>query len=71
MFLRSDDFDTLNTDALTAWMNIVREIRPREIMVYTIDRETPDKSLGRYSVEEMTAMVQPLIDEGFKIQVRG
>ena len=71
MFLRSDDFDTLNTDALTAWMNIVREIRPREIMVYTIDRETPDKSLGRYSMEEMTAMVQPLIDEGFKIQVRG
>lgn len=71
MFLRSDDFDTLTEDALSAWMDIVREVRPREIMVYTIDRETPDKSLGRYTVEEMTAMVQPLIDEGFKIQVRG
>ena len=40
-------------------------------MVYTIDRETPDKSLGKYTVEEMTAMVQPLLDEGFDIQVRG
>ena len=71
MFLRSDDFNTLTADALAAWMNIVREVSPREIMVYTIDRETPDKSLGRYTVEEMISMVQPLIDEGFKIQIRG
>ena len=40
-------------------------------MVYTIDRETPDKSLMKYTVEEMTAMMQPLIEEGFKIQIRG
>lgn len=71
MFLRSKEFDTLKDGGLAAWMDIVRELRPREIMVYTIDRETPDKSLGRYTVEEMTEMVQPLIDEGFKIQVRG
>ena len=50
---------------------IVRELRPREIMVYTIDRETPDKSLSKYTVEEMTALVQPLLDEGYKIQIRG
>ena len=71
MFLRSYEFDTLSEKALSAWMDIVRELTPREVMVYTIDRETPDKSLGRYTIEEMTAMVQPLIDEGFKIQVRG
>ena len=71
MFLRAQDFDTTEKDSLEAWMNIVRELRPREIMVYTIDRETPDKSLGKYTVDEMTAFVQPLLDEGFKIQVRG
>ena len=71
MFLKSPDFDTASKDALQGWMNIVRELRPREIMVYTIDRETPDKSLGKYTVEEMTAFVQPLLDEGFKIQIRG
>ena len=52
-------------------MDIVRRLRPREIMVYTIDRETPDKSLAKYSVEEMTAFVRPLLDEGFNIQIRG
>lgn len=71
MFLKSPDFDTATPEALTKWMDIVRELRPREIMVYTIDRETPDKSLEKYTVEEMTAFVQPLIDEGFKIQIRG
>lgn len=71
MFLRSPEFDTASPEALAAWMDIVREIRPREIMVYTIDRETPDKSLAKYTVDEMAAFVKPLVDEGFRIQVRG
>ena len=71
MFLKSPDFDTAAPEALAGWMNIVRELRPREIMVYTIDRETPDRSLEKYTVGQLTALVQPLIDEGFTIQVRG
>ena len=71
MFLKSEEFDTASPVALTAWLDIVRKLKPRQVMVYTIDRETPDKTLRKYSVEEMTAMVQPLIDEGFDVQVRG
>lgn len=71
MFLRSPEFDTVASGALEAWIDIVRMLKPRQVMVYTIDRETPDKSLQKYTVEEMTAMVQPLINEGFDIQVRG
>jgi wyosine [tRNA(Phe)-imidazoG37] synthetase (radical SAM superfamily) len=69
MFLRSPDFDL--TETLEQWRSLVRLLKPREIMVYTIDRETPDKSLGKYTVEEMTEFVSPLIDEGFTLQVRG
>ena len=71
MFVRSQEFDTTLPEALFGWMDIVRQLRPREIMVYTIDRETPDKSLAKYSVEEMTGFVRPLLDEGFNIQIRG
>lgn len=71
MFLKSPDFDTTTPEAIQAWIEIVREIRPREIMVYTIDRETPDKRLEKYTVEQMTGFVQPLLDDGFKIQIRG
>jgi hypothetical protein len=40
-------------------------------MVYTIDRQTPDESLKKYTIEQMTTFVQPLLDEGFKIQIKG
>ena len=71
MFLRSSEFDLSDEKQLSAWMDIVREIRPREIMVYTIDRETPDKSLGKYTIDEMRSFVAPLVNEGYKIQIRG
>lgn len=71
MFLKSPDFDLSDPEQLERWRDIVRLLRPREIMVYTIDRETPDKSLEKYTVREMEAFVAPLLDEGFRIQVRG
>lgn len=71
MFLKSPDFNTAEADALVRWMDIVREVGPREIMVYTIDRETPDKSLEKYTVDEMRELVRPLIEEGYDIQIRG
>lgn len=71
IFLKSASFDTLSPEALAGWMDIVRKLHPREIMVYTIDRETPDKTLMKYTVEQMRELVQPLIDEGFNIQIRG
>ena len=69
MFLRSPDFDLGQT--VEDWRNIVRRLKPRETMVYTIDRETPDKTLQKYTVEQMTEFVKPLQDEGYVIQVRG
>lgn len=71
MFLKSPEFDLSEPESLGAWLDIVRELKPRQVMVYTIDRETPDKTLEKYTVEEMTAFVKPLIDEGFDVQIRG
>ena len=71
MFLRSEEFDAQEANALAAWIEIVRELKPREVMVYTIDRETPDKTLRKYSVEEMQEFVGPLVNEGYNVQIRG
>ena len=70
MFLRSADFDSSAPEVLQPWMDIVRRLRPREIMVYTIDRPTPQEGLCKFTAEEMHSLVQPLIDEGFKIQIK-
>lgn len=65
------DFDSSRPEVLEGWMEIVRQLRPREIMVYTIDRPTPAQGLEKFTVEEMTTLVQPLIDEGFNLQIKG
>ena len=71
MFLRSKDFDSADPEVLNGWMDIVRVLRPREIMVYTIDRPTPEEGLQKFTVDEMHRLVQPLNDEGFLIQIKG
>lgn len=71
MFLRSKDFDSSSPEVLNGWMDIVRTLKPREIMVYTIDRPTPEEGLQKFTVDEMRSLVQPLIEEGFVIQIKG
>ena len=71
MFLRSKDFDSSNPEVLNGWMDIVRQLKPREVMVYTIDRPTPEAGLQKFTVEEMQTLVKPLLNEGFVIQIKG
>jgi len=71
MFLISDDFDSSEPAQLAAWMDIVRDIRPREIQVYTLDREAPKAGLKKFTVDQMREFVRPLIEEGFKVLIRG
>lgn len=71
--LRSKEyrFDSSSPEVLEGWMQIVRELKPRQVMVYTIDRPTPAQGLERFTPEEMKCLVQPLIDEGFNLQIKG
>ena len=48
------------------WLNIVKEIAPREVMIYTIDRETPVEGLMKATREELDRIVALLEKEGIK-----
>lgn len=71
MFLKFPGFNTADPENLKAWIDIVRETRPREVMVYTLDREAPASGLEKFTVEEMSRAVQPLVDDGFTVQIKG
>ena len=71
MFLRFPGFSTEEPENLKAWMDIVRETKPREVMVYTLDREAPAQGLEKFTVDEMREAVKPLVDEGFTVQIKG
>lgn len=70
--LRGNGFDSSNPEVIGPMMDIVRLLKPREWMVYTIDRATPMQGLEKFSPQEMKALVQPIIDEGItKAQIKG
>jgi len=71
MFLKSKDFDSSSPEVLNGWMDIVRLLKPREVMAYTIDRPTPEEGLQKFTVEEMRTFLKPLLDEGFNLQIKG
>lgn len=55
------------TDAYVApWLEAVKEIAPSAVMIYTIDRETPDKHLKKASRETLDAIRDRVIAAGIK-----
>ena len=40
-------------------------------MAYTLDREAPMPGLVKFTVEEMTNLLKPLVEEGFNVQIKG
>ena len=71
MFLRSCVFDSSAPQVLYGWMRIALDLRPREVMVYTIDRPTPEAGLEAFTEAEMRALIRPLTDAGLKVKVYG
>ena len=70
MFLKGevDGVDVNNTgeEYVAPWIEAVKEIAPREVMIYTIDRETPQKGLLKATPDELDRIVKRLTDAGIK-----
>ncbi|MBQ8270332.1 MAG: radical SAM protein [Bacteroidaceae bacterium] len=58
--------DNTTDQYVEPWIKAVKEIAPRECMIYTIDRETPFKGLQKATKEELDRIVEKLHDEGIK-----
>ena len=69
MFLRGPGFDSSAPEVLLPWMDVVRDLHPRKVMVYTLAREAPAQGLEAFTAEQMRTLVRPLLEEGFDIQI--
>lgn len=61
MFMRGTtdeglDVDNTSEDFVAPWLEAIKDIRPQEVMIYTIDRETPDSHLLKAGHEELDAI---------------
>ncbi|MDE5730071.1 MAG: radical SAM protein [Alistipes sp.] len=60
MFLRGEyegrAVDNTTEREVAAWLELVAQIRPRQVMVYSLDRDTPCKTLRKVPREELQAI---------------
>lgn len=58
------DVDNTSDKYVLPWLKVVKDIAPKQVMIYTIDRETPDKDLQKATHEELDRIVDLLTKEG-------
>ena len=73
MFLRGEyqgqHIDNTSCEEVAAWLQLVKEIAPRQVMVYSLDRDTPCKTLEKVSREELMAIAQQVEELGIPCSV--
>lgn len=75
MFLRGtyqgEAIDNSTREEVDAWINLITEIKPSQVMIYTIDRDTPAAGLEKLKIGELQQIANQLQALGFKVQVSG
>ena len=71
LFMCGTDDDGVSVDNTTPeyvnpWLEAVTHIAPREVMIYTIDRETPVQGLQKASPATLDRIVEQLKERGIK-----
>ena len=73
MFLRGEykgeRVDNTTEKEVSAWLEVLKEIAPKQVMIYSIDRETPADSLEKVSCEDMETIAGKVRNLGMECTV--
>ncbi len=69
--LQRQSVDNTTEKEVSAWLKLVKELNPREVMIYTIDRETPAKELKKVSLQVLNKIADRVNQLGIKTNVAG
>ncbi|MDR2890153.1 MAG: radical SAM protein [Alistipes sp.] len=78
MFLRGElgghggqTIDNTTEREVSAWLALIADIKPRQVMIYTIDRDTPAEGLQKVPVNELRAIATRVEALGIPVSVAG
>ena len=75
MFLKGEHdsvwVDNSTEKEVEEWIGVIKQIHPKEVMIYTIDRETPEKGLQKISLEELQKIGEKVKNLGIKVIIAG
>jgi wyosine [tRNA(Phe)-imidazoG37] synthetase (radical SAM superfamily) len=63
--------DNTTEEEVSAWLELVKKISPRKVMIYTIDRDTPAQDLHKVSVEDLKQIASRVEALGIECSVAG
>lgn len=61
--------DNTTPEELSAWNTMIERLRPKQVMIYVIDRATPLQTLSKVPAAEMEAIAAPLREKGIDVIV--
>ena len=75
MFLRGEvqgeKLDNTTDEEVEAWIQALEQIRPQQVMIYSLDREAPTKNLQKVNVDELNIIAEKVRARGFDVSVAG
>lgn len=73
MFLRGvvdgKTIDNMTDNEIDAWLKVVRDLRPKKVMIYTIARDTPEKNLSKADHNDLENVRRRVAELGIEISV--
>ncbi|MCH5328445.1 MAG: radical SAM protein [Coprobacter sp.] len=61
--------DNTTEKEIDEWVKAIQKINPRQVMIYTIDRETPEKNLEKISRKELEEIADRVRSLGYEVSV--
>ena len=73
MFIRGEykgqHFDNTTQEEINAWLELLEEINPQQVMIYTIARDTPSENIEKISEKELKEIAKQVEKKGFATQI--
>lgn len=67
--LNGENVDNTTEEEINGWLEALKQIRPKQVMIYTIDRETPVKALKKVSKEALETIANRVRQAGLSVTV--
>lgn len=66
---KGNSFDNTTDAEVNAWIHALERIKPKQVMIYALDRPAPVQNLEKVSLQELEAIAKKVRAKGFDIIV--
>ncbi len=68
---KGETVDNTTEKEISAWIELLKKIKPSQVMIYTIARDTPIDTLEKVPLGDLNSIAKRLENAGFRVQVSG